>query len=353
MYFLRKYPFSILLLLFFMLALPAVAQFSHEKYVGYLTAGEQAWAAHQYPAAEEDIALAASEAGKPGSTLMEQLESNAKLSRVYVLMGRLAQAEPSYQKAKAAALEVIKRKGSDDRIVWIEDLALAYQRLGSIESLQKCLEIHHTFSPEHRSVAIAELELATYLLHSRKYKEAEPLADDASKRFDQSKGPGSRTPIDAHITVAQIKMQLHKNDEAEQNCKVAIILLQDPLTIFPNKLAKVSLLLGTIYLGEKKYDKAEESLTQSLKIQEKLAGSLTDVSEQLCLLYLAKNNAAKAEQFGKKALSLRTARLGFETIADIDLMKNVAMACKRNAHASEAAQINARIKVLQAKSEKK
>jgi len=351
----RNRTFSVASLFLVMLALPAVAQSTHQKYLEYLNSAERAEATHQYPAAEEDFALAVKESDNPGFTLMEQLESNAKLAKIYVIQGKLQLAEPAYQRAKSVALDLVKKgRGDEATLVWIEDLADAYQGLRSIDSMQKCLEIHRTFSPDHRSVPNVEEQLAAYYFHLRKYKEAEPLADDAVRRFALSKGRGSLTAPKAKIEDAEIKMQLRKYGEAEEQCKQAIILLQDPLSKSPDLLSKADLILGTICAQQKKYGKAEESLTQSLKLRQtaKSEDSVADICVQLCRVYLAQNKAAKAEEFGRKALTMRTARLGFETVADIDLMKDLAAACKRNGHASQAAELEARIKALQEKAHK-
>jgi hypothetical protein len=100
----------------------------------------------------------------------------------------------------------------------------------------------------------------------------------------------------------------------------------------------------------KKFDQAEPELTvaqQYLLDQKRNGPGLANVDEQLCKVYLAKNRNALAEILGRQALQIRMRRFGFETVQDLDLMKDLAVAMAKNGHKAEAEKMQQKISLLE------
>lgn len=347
----RLKPLAAFVLVAMVGAVPALAEYDHGKYLKFIQSGVAATEAREYSAAENNFESAVAEVDKGGATSLERLEAFAQLAQIYATQGKLQKADPSFKRALALAQQIVSEgKNEESSMVFMRDLSGVYYHLHTMSGLRNALELQTKLPLDPRVTPMVQQDLALNLMAMHKYKEAEPLAEAAAKAFDMRKGRGSGATIRAHLIVVEIEIALEKYDQALKQCDIAQKLAQDPRFPFPDYLEQARVFRGTILVHMKKFDQAEPELTVAQKylIDQKRNGpGLASVDEQLCKVYLAKNRNALAEILGREALQIRMRRFGFETVQDLDLMKDLSIAMAKNGHKAEAEKMQQKISRLE------
>lgn len=313
-------------------------------YSRYLNAGEQSELGRQYAAAEKNYRQALSEAQKLAGK-SEIQESTARLATVLVLQNKLREAEPAFARA------VAELKGSapdnPEKLVWMDDLADAYILQSDKNEWELCLkhalQLLTLATPDQRKVAYTQEKLAQLLIVQKRFPEAQTLLQQAVPSLEKKRGVASNDATNARMILCQAYLEGGDYAKCETFGKHALDVAPSAGTSAHLYLAATHRYMARAYLKDKKPQQAERELLETIKIHEAQPQGVDDLIRDykiLCSIYLALNNADKAQMYGQKAFSLSQKPCGLSNADRIELLELVATACRRNHNLKQATEID-------------
>lgn len=320
------------LLLLFSISLSAIASSlpaqaapsAKEKLQAMLSVAEQAQISHDMRLAELDYLKAVAEASKFGANSPELQQCEARLASVYVLQGKLDEAEPHYLKAKDIAVTMMKDgKGDPESFVWLDDLSDAYQMIGASKQTERCylhcLTLRRTISSDHRQLPTIEVLYGAELVARGKVAEGDKYmkqgyahsvslagaksgitgqlaltlatvykklgrVQDAEKYCADSEAvarTGAAGKVEVVANIARLHgillTKLGRYKEAELEIKSAEIIHKEKFGVEHFEYAYDLVSMARVYLESHRLNEADKTITQALAIMEKSPTSLKEV----------------------------------------------------------------------------
>ena len=310
-------PFSTLMLAFALLASsPALA--GEAEWKTHMDAGESAYGAGDYRAANARFEAALREAESFGANDPRLADTLNNLGLLYKTQGRYADAEPLYLRS----LEIRKKAlGPDHPDVGegLNNLAALYHaqgRFGEAEPIFKHgLAISEkALGPDHPVVGMALNNLAGLYHLQGRYAEAEPLYWRSLRIREKMLGPDHVDVGTALNNIAGLYDEQRRYAEAEPLFRRSLAIREKALGPDHPAVGRALNNLAGLYHGRGQYAEAEPLFRRSLVIQEKALGpDHPDVAQSLnnlAELYRAQGRFTEAEPPIRRSLGIWEKAIG-------------------------------------------
>ena len=244
--------------------------------------------------------------------------STGGLARLYVTMGRYAEAEQLLTRSMKIREKVLG--ASHPRYAGtLSTLAELYEAMGRFrdgETLYlKALDItEKTRGRNHPATARVMTSLASLYLSTGRYEDGEKLAREAITINEQKLGPEHVETARSMQVLARIYTAKGSYAEAEPLCKRVLGIREKVLSRDHPAVAESRNDLAAIYLASGRVAEAEEEYRKALAIQEKALGpdhlAVAETQNLLGTCLRAKGDLKAAEACYKRALEVREKAFG-------------------------------------------
>lgn len=197
------------------------------------------------------------------------------LARIYMLLGRFAEAEPLF--TQAIELQEASSYESRDLGLWLlglADLYLAQARYSEAEPLllRSAGILEEMRGPEHRELAIVLNSLAVVYYFQGRLGEAEPLYERVLRIFEGELGPDHPELVLPLQNIATLYRDQDRYEDAERHylraLDIASARLGQQHMFFGRTLSN----MGELYRREGRYEEAEPLMERSIAIIEASVG---------------------------------------------------------------------------------
>jgi tetratricopeptide (TPR) repeat protein len=131
---------------------------------------------------------------------------------------------------------------------------------------------------------------------------AEPMYEEAQARLRRAHGPNHPNVVLATWVLGKNQYKLGRLAEAEANLKAALAVDDPDGKLPPDDYARVSSILASVLIDEKRYPQAEPLALRALAIQDSLADTTRAKQsvEQLVTLYVRWGKPDRAAEYRRR-----------------------------------------------------
>ncbi len=331
---------------------------SRAKLQALLNEGEQGELSHNLRQAEVNYLGALKEAEKFGPRSAEIQECEARLAAVYVLQGRLQQAEPHYLTAKSIAVD-LRKDGKDhpESLVWLDDLSDAYQLKGNSTQPEfcylRCLELRKAISPRHKNLANVETLYGAQLMMTGRIPEGEKHLKHAHLLRVELNGVDHKDTANTSLVMANAYGSIGRFTEAEKYCAEASAIIEKRVGDSNTLLANIKRLHSNYLTKLGRNQEAKKEINDVLKIHKKYDGeNSVEYAYDLASLAsteLSLHNLADADSASKRSLSIFEKHPNAITLYRIEALRVGAKVARLQHRNASAASLEAELKNLEGK----
>lgn len=259
---------------------PAVAD-PQSDWLGWKEKGLQEQASESYRNAVKYYDRSVSEAEKIGPHSIQCIESKARLATCLVYLHEFTLAEPYFNYLMREIEQHRKDKSLDgEMLVWLEDVAEAYERAGLKTNTKKRFGLEHALAlrdlisgDENPEMAWTLKEMAKLYMQAGQMRKALPLGARLVAIHQKYQGHQSLALADDFVGMAMLESELGKQDDAESYIRQALVIfVRDYPKHGTLQLYNARLALGRILIRKKEYDLGEKEAREALAEWEKVEG---------------------------------------------------------------------------------
>jgi eukaryotic-like serine/threonine-protein kinase len=174
----------------------------------------------------------------------------------------------------------------------LENLGYVYYQAGryddDIAMLKQTLAMRRAMlSPNDPAIARTLYNIAATLDAKKDYAGAEPLYEEAYARMRRALGPDHPNSVVATWTLGRNQARLGRRKEAEANLRAVLAVKAPDGKLAPDDEAKVSSILASVLIDERRYGEAEPLALRALAVWDSMPDTTRarEGAEQLVTLY--------------------------------------------------------------------
>jgi tetratricopeptide (TPR) repeat protein len=174
----------------------------------------------------------------------------------------------------------------------LENLGYVYYQAGryddDIAMLKQTLAMRRTMlSPNDPAIARTLYNIGATLDAKKDYAAAEPLYEEADARMRRALGPNHPNSVVATWTLGRNQARLGRRKEAEANLRAVLAVKAPDGKLAPDDEAKVSSILASVLIDERRYGEAEPLALRALAVWDSMPDTTRarEGAEQLVTLY--------------------------------------------------------------------
>jgi tetratricopeptide (TPR) repeat protein len=221
------------------------------------------------------------------------------------LAGKPEEAKKIHEAAAAAISDAHQTGEVGDAMMTVRSQSMEARRNGNVEEEGRLIaqEVQESKKLSAYYQIIALNDSAMFHQQQQKTAEAEAELKQALELSIASTGASSASTADAHFSLGRFYMSNQRLPEAEQSLEAALSLL-GPQDAEKNKF--ILQLLGSAYLSDNKFDRAETTLARMLKNAEDTHNveATTAALQLLALVYRKTNRLPEAEAALTRSLKI-------------------------------------------------